>query len=211
MNSLQSLFAAFAVIGSMATLKPHAAEMPLQLAVVEAVEPDVRFRARFSITPANPPWIAVKLKDMLGQGELRTSAHGRVTLRLAEGSRLQLQGNTRIVLDSLTQQDERDSGSATIVLQQGGIEARPSRQVRKQAAFIVKTSVATSTAEDDAFSVRHDVKEVTTVTAIEGSTLVQAQNGAGSAITLSAGQQISLSRSGTGRIIPAAKPAALSR
>ena len=137
-------------------------------------------------------WAAVSKDTPLPAGaEIKTGEKGKLTFELPDKSRLSLDSETELQIETLQNSDLHTF--IQISLKQGIIKAEVTPETAEAQAFIVSTRSATIVPEGTKFSVQHvSKKEETTVMAEKGFVYVQPDNNEIEPIDLPEGRQMTL-------------------
>jgi hypothetical protein len=150
-------------------------------------------------------WEPLVPNSLLGQGAaIQTSSTGTLKLLFSEGSRLQLQPNSEILLDALNTPNNQPL--ILVSLKQGEVlvHIAPFRSFR---SFTVATEAAAVIVSDGkpTFSVKQE-NGVTTAAVEKGTAMVQVDNPELQSVNLYAGEQVSLNLSKMGPLVVAGSP-----
>lgn len=139
-------------------------------------------RVEYVRGPVRADGAALRIGDALGEGaSLEVGAQGFVSLRLHDGSLLQLQSNSRSKLLRLRELAQARRGSALIQLDQGRVDATAAPQ-SPGSRFEVKTPLATTGVRGTRFGVAVAVQGPVTADVVEGRVEVQAGRGQPAAV-----------------------------
>ena len=167
------------------------------------VEAEVSFRS------GHKPWKPLATHALLDAGtEIKTGAKGRLSLRFADGSEVQIEPLTEIKLESLS--DAQNQTLIQIILKQGELKAHVASETAAQESFVIHTPTATAIIQGTIGSILHQPADgLTTLSAEEGVIFIQPENSKIQPLNLSAGRQVSLSSSAIGPVVAKGAPPGL--